>query len=697
MGQSSTVVNGESMFPSSRKACKVLTVGVNVQAPESVDSDDYTPHVGGGLSTWPAPQAPEVSSTPQGAGCLANATTKNATKVSDEKEKNVKKSSASHTVGCLPLDREDSATTTDRGRDDYITAHAQRIEAMWPEPTPSARKNFPQFCDIYSRIKKTHRPNCFGAKIPLDSDLIIPAWRKALVGYHDKLLCDFLEFGWPLGYHSDVSPHTTDKNHPSGEAYISHVTDFIKNELEYRAVLGPFKEDPFYPWVRYSPIMTRPKRDSEQRRVILDLSYPKGSAVNDGIAVDNHFGADISYTLPTINDFASRLIDQGHGSYMWKADLRRAYRQLRADPLDAPLLGMKVGADIYIDLCPPFGCRSSAAICQKMANALVYIMNNKGYYLLAYLDDFGACYASKEDAQASFHAFLDLTSQLGLHLAKEKSVPPAQEIEWLGYKVNSKDMSISISAAKLCDTLNDCKGWLNKSRVDKRTVQAIVGRLVYISNCIRPGRKFTSRILATLRAMGDRQWTTLSDEFKADLLWFTSYAERANGIFLINPCRPQFDIECDASLQGAGGNSDTHYYQWDFTEAHKKNYTAIHHLEAINVLVAIRTLGPSRTSRPSNIVVWTDNSASAWALQTGRTKDSVLAACAREIWLIASMGNHDITVRHKSGSDIPLADALSRAAHSIDKAKTAAAIVKSRGLSFSHPVLNDYVFFSSFL
>lgn len=577
--------------------------------------------------------------------------------------------------GCLHPTAQGNKSKEAMGRDASIAAHEERIRLLWPEPTLSARKSFPVFCDMYSKIKATAKPNCFGAKIPLASDLVIPAWRRNLVGYHDTLLCDYLEFGWPLGYHGNSSPETTDKNHPSGEAFLPQIEEFIAKELQHKAVLGPFHHPPFEPWVRCSPIMTRPKRDSEQRRVILDLSYPKGSAVNDGIEINNHFGQDISYTLPTIADLAQKLTTQGTGAFLWKADLSRAYRQLRADPLDAPLLGLKVGADTYIDLCPPFGCRSSAAICQRMANALVYIMGKKGFHILAYLDDFGACFASQRQARDSFKAFQDLTKELGLSLATQKSVPPTHEMEWLGYTVNSNAMSITIPPKKLNEVLQDCRNWLDKTRANKQTIQSMVGRLVYVSNCVLPGRKFISRILGTLRAMGDREWTTLTKEFKADLRWFIGYAEKANGLCLINPFRPVFNIECDASLLGAGGNSGSQCYQWVFSTAHLKTYTAIHHLEAINVVVAIRTLIPSQSSAPLLINIWTDNSASAWALQTGRTKDQVLAACAREIWLIASISNHTIAINHKPGVDIPLADALSRAAHNTAKARLADSII----------------------
>lgn len=87
--------------------------------------------------------------------------------------------------------------------------------------------------------------------------------------------------------------------------------------------------------------MTRPKRDSKVRRVIVDMSYPPGQGVNNGINICDYYGKNITYTLPTIKDLINRLQACGKGALVWKADLARAYRQLRVDPLDSPLLGLK--------------------------------------------------------------------------------------------------------------------------------------------------------------------------------------------------------------------------------------------------------------------------------------------------------------------------------------------------------------------
>lgn len=95
----------------------------------------------------------------------------------------------------------------------------------------------------------------------------------------------------------------------------------------------------------------------------MDLSFPAGAAPNDGIDTGFYFGKDILYTLPNIDGLTTKLQDYGPGAFVWKEDLSRAYRQLRIDPLDTPLLGLKVDQLIYLDLCPAFGCKSSSSAC----------------------------------------------------------------------------------------------------------------------------------------------------------------------------------------------------------------------------------------------------------------------------------------------------------------------------------------------
>lgn len=598
--------------------------------------------------------------------------------------------------GCLPGPLPDDGQSHDPFFEDQIIGKlASRITKAWPIPTQSAFHEFPEFCDLYMKIKQWNLPNFLGARIPLKSDLIIPAWESYLTNYHDKLLCQFLNYGWPVGYNSDTPPRSVDENHQSARKNLSHVKKFVNTELAHNALVGPFKSQPFTPWCRVSPLMTRDKKDSHEKRIIVDLSFPANASVNAAIDPTNHLGKNVTYTLPTIADLVAQLQRYGNGAYFWKADLSRAYRQLRVDPLDTPLLAIQVEAELYLDLCPPFGCRTSAALCQRVANAITYILGKEEHHVLAYLDDYGACHPSHQTATIAYKRFKQLAAELGLQLADHKSLPPATSMEWLGYVVDSTEMSVTIPQAKLQEVLQECQVWLSRSRASKKMIQKIVGKLIFISNCVHPGRKFVSRILATLSHMGDREWTTISDHFKADVRWFYEYARQANGVYLCSPIKKTYEIECDSSLIAGAGTTNCHYYAWQYTEAHVSRFPQIYQLEAVNLLLAYKTLAPTFQEKPAKVIVWTDNSASSFALQTGRTKDLVLSACARELWLIASRLNHQVEIRHKKGALLPLPDALSRMFHDHEKRKLAFQLISDRDLECVSPVLDNYKFFNS--
>lgn len=200
-------------------------------------------------------------------------------------------------------------------------------------------------------------------------------------------------------------------------------------------------------------------------------------------------------------------------------------------------------------------------------------------------------------------------------------------------------MTVSLPETKLQEILLECQAWLTKSRASLKMVQSLAGRLLYITNCITPARKFMCQILSTLRAMVNRRWTTLTPDFKLDLTWFLHYAKAANGVIYYNPAKKEIEIQCDSSLTGGGGLAGAFCYTWRYSHSHMEKYPCIHHLEAINLLVAFRTLVPFVKEAGVSIIMATDNLALSTAIQTGKTKDSVFANCAREMWLHKQVTN----------------------------------------------------------
>ena len=100
-----------------------------------------------------------------------------------------------------------------------------------------------------------------------------------------------------------------------------------------KAILRPFHKDPFMLWTKVSPLMTRDKPSGVGKRVIIDLSFPQGQSVNDGVQRHAFQGRPFTYTLPTPLDLAEAIIRAGRGAFLGKADMERAYRQMCIDPL----------------------------------------------------------------------------------------------------------------------------------------------------------------------------------------------------------------------------------------------------------------------------------------------------------------------------------------------------------------------------
>ena len=65
-----------------------------------------------------------------------------------------------------------------------------------------------------------------------------------------------------------------------------------------------------------SPFMSRPKPDSDRRRVIIDLSWPVGESVNAGIDKTSYLGSDFDLQFPTVDNITNELKALGKGALL---------------------------------------------------------------------------------------------------------------------------------------------------------------------------------------------------------------------------------------------------------------------------------------------------------------------------------------------------------------------------------------------
>ena len=141
------------------------------------------------------------------------------------------------------------------------------------------------FLNLHARIFASRAYNFEGLRLPVSSSLCLPVWRTYLREYVDYEVCDFLEFGWPVGfdYSRPLLIQTNFHNHKGATEFPDDVDAYLSSEITSHAVIGPFSNNPFSCAVAVSPLNSVPKPDTMERRIILDLSWPVGSSVNDGI------------------------------------------------------------------------------------------------------------------------------------------------------------------------------------------------------------------------------------------------------------------------------------------------------------------------------------------------------------------------------------------------------------------------------
>ena len=169
--------------------------------------------------------------------------------------------------------------------------------------------------------------------------------------------------------------------------FPSHVDTYIKTEAKHAAIYGPYRDPPYGPSTHVSPFMSREKPDSQNRRIIIDLSWPQDASVNSVTAANLYMTTVYKLQYPTIDNITDHLNSLSEGSKFFKIDLSRAFCQLRINPRDYNLLTLKWGGQYYSDVYCPFGHRSGSMACTRLTDFFRYIMRQQGYTIFNYIDD----------------------------------------------------------------------------------------------------------------------------------------------------------------------------------------------------------------------------------------------------------------------------------------------------------------------
>ena len=381
-------------------------------------------------------------------------------------------------------------------------------------------------------------PNWFWAMVP--ANLVAPAvslvdpvrLSKAAVrsGFLDlpllKKVCADLTTGAEIGCTGPCRSPSRATNAPSAYENGPQVTDAICDWLTKGFAFGPIPMSEVPKEAKFSGLMTRPKPNGLVR-IILNLSAPKGVAVNEGICNE-----DFPTSMSSTTKWLRVLRKAGRGARMCKVDWSDAYKHIAVSQADSQLQWFQWGGRAFRELCLVFGCVSSAGLFDRLAKIVLFIVIRESGIspdmVCQHLDDCCAA-ASAGDGILDVYdsTFSEIASFLGVKLAPrddpEKSFGPATSGVILGVYYDTIKWTWALPEEKLHRLLHLLKSLLTSSQAEQHLIWTAVGKLQHIKPLVPDGRFNIHHLIAANSVSVNRNHSVfLSAGFKSQCwFWFS--------------------------------------------------------------------------------------------------------------------------------------------------------------------------------
>ena len=212
---------------------------------------------------------------------------------------------------------------------------------------------------------------------PINVDLLI----SYLSSHPDQTFASYIYTGLSNGFHigfdrSSTRLQSASRNHPSSLANPSVVENHIATEVSAGRLVGPVA-GPLTPLVHVSPLGLVPKSHQVDRwRMIVDMSFPHGNSVNDGIPPEL-----CSLAYASVDDAIEHILQLGRSTQLVKMDLKDAYRMVPVHPHNQSLLGISWRGRTYVDRALTFGLRSAPKLFSAVADAIARVLHCQGVRL----------------------------------------------------------------------------------------------------------------------------------------------------------------------------------------------------------------------------------------------------------------------------------------------------------------------------
>ena len=356
------------------------------------------------------------------------------------------------------------------------------------------------------------------------------------------------------------------------------------------------------------------------------------------------------------------------GDWMTKVDLSNAYYHINVRKKDRCYLRFRWKGQVWQFRSLPMGLSSAPRTFTHVLKEPIRVLRSKGIRLVIYIDDILIMANTKEKAKAHTKSTVHLLKELGFLLKESKcDLVPKQEMVFLGYTINSNNMTFSVPKEKVRAIRKEAKRVATRELTTPRKVAGFIGKIVAHSLALAPAKEKTRELLnwknkwiRKYKSQWDRL-IKLSRKAKKELEWWHRRLQHWNGMAIVERA-PTVEVESDASKHGFGGwRKILNKAQKVVTRGFWKSLERTKHNNIRELLAGEYVIKATCQGMQNEVIVWyTDNTtAAAYINAKGGTKTELNFITQR---ILSWCRQHKIVLqaKHRPGIELPTSDALSR-------------------------------------
>ena len=322
----------------------------------------------------------------------------------------------------------------------------------------------------------------------------------------------------------------------------------VQKEIKKFLDQGIIEPTTFQPGDYVSNLFARPKKTPGEIRLILNLKHL------------NMFVPTVHFKMESL-DMALKLLRPN--MYMASIDLTNSFYHLLVKEKDRKFLKFSCLGQTYRFSSLPMGFKHSPLWFTKiMKIPLAFLRKHYHCIIICYIDDLLILGYTKDEVHNSVAYVANLLQILGFHINREKSeLDPTQKIEFLGFILDSVNMTISLTPAKIAKIKSLASQVLEQQVFTIRFLAQFLGNCVASFPAVEYGPYHTKEIeISKIQALKDSHWDfesfmSLSEWAIPHVQWWHDNIElpQVHKLSLLAPPNnEQIHLFTDASKTGWG-------------------------------------------------------------------------------------------------------------------------------------------------